>query len=129
MARKKKYKVRLNNVENLESLMQEVYNDSNFQINEAQRAINEMANGTIPEDVGDITAITREKANLLKIKDSSIKIKLDLAKLESEIIKHNGSVVEGVKSHVGDSAGESDFKAIRDMIKNGKKDNDKLDIN
>lgn len=128
MPRKKKYKVRLNNVENLESLMQEVYNDSNFQINEAQRAINEMSNSAESEDVSDITSVTREKANLLKIKDSSIKIKLDLAKLESEIIKHNGSVTEGVKSHVGDSAAPSDFKAVRDMIKNGKKDNEKLDI-
>ena len=128
MARKKKYKVRLNNIENLESLMQEVYNDSNFQINEAQRAINEMTNGASPEDTSDLTSLTREKANLLKIKDSSIKIKLDLAKLESEIIKNDGSVEKGVESHTGQSADESDFKAIRDIIKNGKKDNDKLDI-
>lgn len=128
MSRKKKYKVRLNNVENLETLMQEVYNDTNFQINEAQRAINEMANASEPEDVNDLTSITREKANLLKIKDSSIKIKLDLAKLENEIIKANGSVSEGLESHIGDAADKADFKAVRDIIKNGKKDNEKIDI-
>jgi len=128
MPRKKKYKVRLNNIENLETLMQEVYNDSNFQINEAQRAINEMTTGSMPEDVNDLTSITRERANLLKIKDSSIKIKLDLAKLENEIIKANGSVSEGLESHIGESADATDFKVVRDIIKNGKRDNEKLEI-
>jgi len=117
MPRKKKYKVKLNNVENLESLMQEVYNDSNAQINEAQKVINEMTNSVETEDVNEMASITREKANLLKIKDSSIKIKLDLAKLENEVIKHNGSIDKGLESHIGESANPSDFKAVRDLIK------------
>ena len=128
MPRKKKYKVRLNNIENLESLMQEVYNDSNFQINEAQRVINELATSSDPEDTSDLASITREKTNLLKVKDSSIKIKLDLAKLEGEILKHSGDIDKGIETHTNQSPNEVDFKAVRDIIKNGKNDTDKLNI-
>ena len=82
MPRRKKTKLKLNDVDSLTNLMQETYNDACSQQIDAQRAINEMVNSAEPEDVNDITSIAREKANLLKIKDSAIKVKLELSKLK-----------------------------------------------
>jgi hypothetical protein len=66
--RKKKQIVKFNNLESLEGLCQETYNDSCLQIIETQKNINEL--GTIKTvDIDDIVKITREKANLLKIKE------------------------------------------------------------
>ncbi len=72
--------------------MQEVYNDACSQINDAQRTINELTNSTTAEDVADATSIAREKSNAQKIKDSGVKIKLEVAKLQADIIKHNGNL-------------------------------------
>jgi len=127
MARKKKYKVRLNNVENLETLMQEVYNDANFQINEAQRVITELTAGTSPDDVTDYATLAKEKTNLLKVKDSSIKIKLDLAKLGHEVIKAHG--VNGTTNTTEKfETGKVNFNTIHDIIKNSKKNKEELDV-
>lgn len=125
MSRKKRFKIRLNNIENLETLMHEVYNDANFQIAEAQKVINEMVNSSDIEDVGDLTSIAKEKATLLKVKDSSIKIKLDLAKLEHEVLKANGASSTTTDSGV-QTPGKIDFGVVRDFIKNGGKDKEEL---
>jgi len=114
MSRKKKSKITLNSIENLETIMQEVYTDANVQINDANRAINELSNSTTPEDVSDYTMIAKEKGNLLKIKDSATKIKLDLAKLEAEILKNQVEPEEVAK--VFSAPSKADFKSIRELI-------------
>ena len=71
------------------------------------------------------------KTNLLKIKDSSIKVKLDLAKLQNDIIKSNGVIGDKLdddaKSGMG-VASVSDFSAIREMIEKGKKENGSIEL-
>lgn len=119
MPRKKKQQVKVNNQDSLEGLMQEVYNDACSQINDAQKTINELSNSTIPEDVDDATKIAREKSNAQKIKDSGIKIKLEVAKLQADIIKHNGNLDEANQSRTASGAPSlDDFKQLRDMMKN-----------
>ena len=78
MPRKKKQDVKVNDNESLEGLMQETYNDACLQINDAQRTINELSASATPADVDDLTKIAKEKGNLLKVKDSAIRIKLEL---------------------------------------------------
>ena len=122
MSRKGKHKVHLNNVENLQSLMQEVYNDCNFQIKEAQTKINGLTNGAETDDTLELVAVTKEAGNLLKIKDSSIKIKLDLAKLQNDILKNSAAIEkqdEGQTEGIG-VATTSDFSAIREIVEKGK---------
>ena len=115
MPRRKKTKLKLNDVESLTHLMQETYNDACTQQNDSNRTINEMMNGAEPEDVDDFTKLAREKSNLLKIKDSAIKIKLELSKLKSEIIKQNdGHVSEKMAS---EAPNLDDFKKVREMLK------------
>ena len=68
MPRKKKQDVKVNDVESLEGLMQETYNDACLQINDAQRSINELASSATPQDVDDLTKIkglSIEKAKII----------------------------------------------------------------
>jgi hypothetical protein len=118
MPRKRKQDVKVNNNESLEGLMQETYNDACLQINDAQKTINELSASATPVDVDDLTKIVKEKGNLLKVKDSAIKIKLELAKLQSDIIKNRGDVETAISDRSNGSASLSDFKTIREMLKN-----------
>jgi hypothetical protein len=120
MPRKKKTDVKVNDNSSLENLMQETYNDACLQINDAQKTINELAASATPTDVDDLTKIAKEKGNLLKIKDSSIRIKLEIAKLQSDIIKNRGDIDSAVSERSSGSASLSDFKSIREMLKNEK---------
>jgi hypothetical protein len=124
MPRKKKQEVKVNDTDSLEGLMQETYNDACLQINDAQRTINELSSSATPEDVDDLTKIAKEKGNLLKVKDSAIKIKLELAKLQSDIIKNRGDAESAISERSNGAASLSDFKTIREMLKNNQDDNE-----
>jgi hypothetical protein len=119
MPRKKKQQIKVNNSTSLEGLMQEVYNDACGQINDANRTINELASSTTPEDVDDAAKIAKAKVDAQKIKDSSIKIKLEVAKLQSDIIKHGGDQKAAVEERYEGKATLNDFKTIRDIVENG----------
>jgi hypothetical protein len=120
MPRKRKQDVKVNNVDSLEGLMQETYNDACLQINDAQRTINELSISATPEDVDDLTKIAKEKGGLLKVKDSAIRIKLELAKLQSDILKNRGDADAAIQQRTEGKASLDDFKSIREMLKNDK---------
>ena len=124
MPRKKKQDVKVNDTESLEGLMQETYNDACLQINDAQKTINELSSSANPTDVDDLTKIAKEKAGLLKVKDSAIRVKLELAKLQSDIIKNRGDVDSTISERSNGAASLSDFKSIREMLKNSNSDTD-----
>lgn len=125
MPRKKKQDVKVNNSESLEGLMQETYNDACLQISDAQKTINELASSVTPVDVDDHTKVAKEKGGLLKIKDSAIRIKLEIAKLQNDIIKNKGDVDSAVSERSQGSASLSDFKSIREMLKNEQNNEEK----
>lgn len=116
MPRKKKQEVKVNDIESLEGLMQETYNDACSQINDAQRSINELTTSATPQDVEDLTKIAKEKGGLLKVKDSAIRIKLELAKLQSDIIKNRGDADAAIQERTDGKASLEDFKSIRQML-------------
>ena len=120
MPRKKKQDVKVNNVDSLEGLMKETYNDACLQINDAQRSINELSASANPTDVDDLTKIAKEKGGLLKVKDSAIRIKLELAKLQSDILKNRGDADSAIQERSSGKASLDDFKSIREMLKNDK---------
>lgn len=121
MARAKKLDINVNNTQSLEGLMQEVYNNACFQINDAQRVINELTAGTTvePDDVEGQTKMANAKTNALKVKDSAIKVKLDVAKLQSDIIKYSGDM-NAVFNNNKDIVGKVDFDKIREMVEKNK---------
>jgi hypothetical protein len=123
MPRRKKQEVRVNSVDSLEGLMQETYNDACLQIIDAQRSINELSTSTDPQDVDDHTKVAKEKTGLLKIKDSAIRLKLELAKLQSDIIKNKGDVDSTLQERTNGQVSTTDFKSIREMLKQDKEAN------
>ncbi len=128
MPRKKKQDVKINNVESLEGLMQETYNDACLQITDAQKHINELGTSAQPNDVDDITKIAKEKGGLLKIKDSAIRIKLELAKLQNDILKNKGDAETAITERSDGKASLNDFKSIREMLKQDKDIESNLEI-
>jgi hypothetical protein len=119
MPRKRKHDVKVNDNESLEGLMQETYNDACLQINDVQRTINELSTAADPEDVDDLTKIAKEKGNLLKVKDSAIRVKLEIAKLQSDIIKNRGDANAAISERTDGKVSLDDFKSIRELIKKG----------
>ena len=108
-----KLKIDLNNEQTIKDLLQEAYNLANEQIIQTQNEINKMANSTRLQDT-----VMEEKAkygkiinDYLKIKDSAIRAKIEIAKLLSDIIAHNGSISEGAGSQ------SFDFTKIKQMVK------------
>lgn len=124
MPRKKKQSIKTNDVNSLEGLIQETYNDACANITDAQKAINELVNSTRPDNVDDATKIAKEKTNALKVKDSAIRIKLEIAKLQNDIIKHKGDVEAAINDRTNGNVTLADFSKIRDMIRNNSTNKD-----
>ena len=126
MPRKQKTTVKINNDDSLTSLMQETYNDACLQITDAQKTINELSTSIPQTELGvdELTKIAKEKAGLLKVKESGIRIKLELAKLQSDILKNRGDVDSAVSERSHGTASLSDFKSIREMLKSGENNNE-----
>lgn len=123
MPRKKKQQIKTNNPDSLEGLLQETYNDACANITAAQNNINEMGNAAEPEDVDDLTKIAAQKTSALKIKDSAMRIKLEIAKLQSDLIKHKGANETNQTGNTG-KVSLSDFKAVRKMMEENSKNNE-----
>lgn len=92
----KQYKVKLNSVDKVEELLQEIYNESVRQINQIQNEIDKLTNST---NLGSETMSMEDKAKYSKAihdylgdKEKAIKQKLEVAKLMNEVIKNNGNI-------------------------------------
>jgi len=90
----KKYSVKLNNVEKIEALLQETYNQACQQHTAIQDEMNKLAGSTTFKDL-DIDG--KEKygkvmANYFTLQQKAIGQKFDIAKLMAEIVKHGGDV-------------------------------------
>lgn len=130
MPRKKKQDVKINDSTSLEGLLQETYNDACLQITEVQSVINELSSNVNAETsrqdndltIEDLTKIAKEKGGLLKVKDSAIRTKLDIARLQSDIIKNSGNAETAIAERSEGKASLDDMKSIRDWIKNNNVD-------
>lgn len=125
MADKKKYTVKLNNIDKIEQLLQETYNLACQQFTQIQGEINKIANTTIMKDL-DIDG--KEKYgkimnNYISLQQKSITQKFDIAKLMSEIIKHNGDI-DGALKDAAKAHTSLDIKSIRDIVNKAKESND-----
>jgi hypothetical protein len=134
MPRKKKQDVKINDSTSLEGLLQETYNDACLQITEVQSVINELSANVNLEagrqdndlTIEDLTKIAKEKGGLLKVKDNAIRTKLDIARLQSDIIKNSGNAAAAVTETTQGVASLDDMQSIRDWVKNNRA-NDNLE--
>jgi len=123
MPRKKKQKITTNSVNSLQGLLQEIYNDACTQIIHNQKTVNELVAAAEPQDVDDYVKIAKEKTGALKGKDSAIRIKLEVAKVQNDILKHEGNTKAVVNEMSDGKVGETDFEAVRRIIEEGAANN------
>lgn len=112
MKLKKDYKLKLNSIEKIEELLQELYNESNKMIHEVQEQINKISSSvnlnTEPMDAK--AKYAKSMNDFLSNKEKAIGRKLEIAKLMSEILKFNGNV----KAVIQES--EMDWDAFKDTL-------------
>ena len=91
---KAKYKLKLNNFENLRELLQELYDESTMNITEIQNEINKLSQSTqLNQEIMDSKAKYAKAMNdFSSNKNKALGLKLDIAKMMVEIIKFNGNL-------------------------------------
>ena len=112
----KKYKVKLNNNDKIEELLQETYDQACQQYKAIQEEINKIANSTTIKDL-DIEG--KEKYgkimnNYIGLQQKSIGQKFDIAKLMAEVVKHGGDV-KGAVDSVKQMPTTLDIKKLRQL--------------
>ena len=90
----KKYKVKINSTDNLQRLLQELYEEACHNIKQVQDEINKITNSTtLSEEAMDAKAKYAKSVNdYINSKDKAIGRKMEVAKLLAELIKYNGNV-------------------------------------
>lgn len=121
-----KFKIELNNANNIRDLLQETYRLADQQLVQAQDEMNKLANATrLQEEVMDSKQKYSKAMNdYLTIKDKAIRTKLDIAKLMTDIMNHNGDVKEAVEQG-GASNATFDLKKIKQMVSESYQEPDK----
>lgn len=94
----KRYKLKLNSVEKIEELLQELYNETCKNINDIQMQMNKLAESTpLTDEIMDSKAKFAKAMNdFIANKDKAIGRKLEIAKLMAEVYKFQGNVVQAV---------------------------------
>ena len=113
-----KYKVELNSTSNLRQLLQETYQLADEQLIQAQREITKLSNATnLQDEIMDGKQKYAQAINdYLSIKDKAIGKKLDIAKMLSEIIKHNGNVENTLNDSQATKNSSINFDKIKALI-------------
>lgn len=113
-----KYKVIINSLENVRELLQEAYNQADEQLIQSQNEISKLSNSTkLSEEIMESKAKYAKAMNdYLGMKDKSIAKKIEIARLLTEICKHNGDANKGTEESA--KAMTFDFSKIREMVAN-----------
>jgi len=121
-----KYKVKVNDLDNIKDLLQITYELADTQIVQAQNEINKLANSTRLQDEIMESKSKYAKAinDYLKIKNDAISKKIEIAKLLTEVYKHGGNVVDTIKDKEATKGMSFDFSKIRDIVNNNGNFND-----
>lgn len=131
MAQRDEIKIRLNSVEKIEQVLQESYDLTCKAINEIQNEMNKLISSS---NLGDVTMDDKAKYanamhNYIKDKKDAIAQKVDIAKLMSEIIKHNGDVKGALNDPNFGKATKMDLKALRGEIEKVFKEDTEITYN
>jgi hypothetical protein len=125
-----KFKIELNNTQNIQDLLQQAYDISNGQIIQAQNEINKLANATqLQNEVMEAKSKYSKSINdYLNIIDKSISRKVEIAKLMTEILHHNGNVGGALSDSQSAGKQSFDLSKIKEMVKNMHEEKDKTKI-
>jgi len=115
-----KFKIEINDAQNIRDLLQNAYNMADEQIIQAQNEINKMANATQLQDesIDGKAKYGKIINDYLGIKDKAISKKLDIAKILSDIYHHNGDVKGAIENGENMKNMDFNFDDIKKMIDN-----------
>lgn len=116
----KKYKVRVNSVEKIEELLQEIYDQACKHLNEIQFEMNKLINNT---NLGEDNITMDDKAKYSKAmhdffadKNKAIAAKFEIAKFLGELVKYNGDVNAALSDDTFKKSSKLDIKSIKEAI-------------
>lgn len=113
-----KFKIELNDLQNIRDLLQNAYNLADEQIVQAQNEINKLSNASQlhEEPMEARTKYAKAINDYLGMKDKAIGKKLDIAKILAEIQKYNGDVKAALESNGSQGSMDFDFESIKKMV-------------
>lgn len=122
-----RFKLELNNTQNLRDLLQSAYNLADEQIIQAQNEINKMASATqLQNEAMDAKAKYGKIINdYLGIKDKAISKKLDIAKIMSDVLHYNGNVQQALDEGANIKNMDFNFDDIKKMVDESYSDKEK----
>lgn len=91
----KRYKVKLNSVEKIEELLQEIYNQSCNQINQIQLEMDKLQTRNLGAEgttMDEISKYHKAMHDYVTDKEKAIKSKFEIAKFMGEVLKYGGNV-------------------------------------
>ena len=123
----KRYKLKLNSVEKIEELLQELYEEADKNIVEIQNEMNKLANSVeLNNEIVDAKAKYAKAMNdFITNKDKAIGRKLEIAKLMTEIVKYNGNV----KKTLEESEAVGDWSDFISHVNERAEKNDVVELN
>ena len=128
-----KLKIEINDSQSLKDLLQEIYNLANEQIIQVQNEINKLSNATQlhEEPVEGKSKYAKAINDYLGIKDKAISKKIDVAKIMSDVISHNGDIKGALEDGASMKDFNFDFEGIKEIVDNslqGKEETKKLEL-
>ena len=114
----KNYIVKLNSLEKVEQLLQEIYDQAVKHLNEIQNEMNKLSNST---NLADITLEEKTKYfkavhDLIGDKNKAIGMKFDIAKFMGEILKHQGDIDKTLDDPTVSKNTKLDINALKQQI-------------
>lgn len=114
----KNYILKLNSVEKLEQLLQEIYDQAVKHFNEIQNELSKLSNSTNLSEVtlDEKTKYFKAVHDLMGDKTKAITLKFDIAKFMGEIIKHNGDIERTLDDPTVGKATKLDITALKKQL-------------
>ena len=114
----KNYILKLNSVEKLEQLLQEIYDQAVKHFNEIQNELSKLSNSTNLSGVtlDEKTKYFKAVHDLMGDKTKAITLKFDIAKFMGEIIKHNGDIERTLDDPAVGKATKLDITALKKQL-------------
>lgn len=115
---KKKFNIKLNNVDKIEQLLQETYDLACQQSRQIQDEINKISNTTVIKnlDIDGKEKYAKIMNNYMALLQKSTTQKFDIAKLMAEVVKHNGDI-NGALNDSKNNSSTLDLKKLRDLAR------------
>lgn len=110
-----KLKIKLNSVEKVEAILQEIYDDANRQLILVDNKMAEMKESTpLADETIDMKAkFGKMMHDFITDRDKALGRKMEVSKLMTEVLKHNGDVEAAMSNHEAIGNLDDEFEKLR----------------